>query len=148
MAVGHTVQSLARIIRGAKGSFISPKIQVKHYPSMGLGIEAIEPIDSGEVVFVASSEVWREYSAAAARSEARQQAPAFVDRVDSYCGNNQRMADAVLLATHIVMGDASDVYLNSLPPVLDVPMYWSERRLDELRHCEVRDTIINAYVAR
>ncbi|ETW10220.1 hypothetical protein H310_00578 [Aphanomyces invadans] len=144
MAVGHAVQSLARIIRGAKGSFISPKIQVKHYPSMGLGIEAIEPIDSGEVVFVASSEVWREYSAAAARSEARQQAPAFVDRVDSYCGNNQRMADAVLLATHIVMGDASDVYLNSLPPVLDVPMYWSERRLDELRHCEVRDTIINA----
>ncbi|ETV87672.1 hypothetical protein H257_01163 [Aphanomyces astaci] len=142
--VGHMEQSLVRILRGAKGSFISPKIQVKRFPSMGLGIQAVEPIDSGEVVFVASSDVWREYSAGTARAEARQQAPAFVERVDSYCGNNQRMADAVLLATHIVVGDASDVYLNSLPPVLDVPMYWTERRLDELRHCDVRHTIVNA----
>ncbi|KAF0691771.1 Aste57867_17042 [Aphanomyces stellatus] len=144
MGLGLAEQTLVRIIQGARGSFISPKIQVRRFPAMGLGVQAVEAIDEGEVVFTASHDVWKEYSAATARAEAHVQAPAFVERVDAYCGANKRMADAVLLATHIVLSDPSDVYLNSLPQNLDVPMSWSERRLDELRHCDVLDTIMNS----
>ncbi|CAK4335777.1 unnamed protein product [Aphanomyces euteiches] len=144
MALSLLEQSLVRIIQGAKGSFISPKIQVRRFPFMGLGVEVTERLNPGEVVFVASREVWQEYSAAVARQEALIQAPAFVERVDAYCGLNHRMAEAALLATHIVLADPSDVYLQSLPQVVDVPMYWSERRLDELRNCDVLDTIAQA----
>ncbi|CAK4872422.1 unnamed protein product [Aphanomyces euteiches] len=144
MALSLLEQSLVRIIQGAKGSFISPKIQVRRFPFMGLGVEVTERLNPGEVVFVASREVWQEYSAAVARQEALIQAPAFVERVDAYCGLNHRMAEAALFATHIVLADPSDVYLQSLPQVVDVPMYWSERRLDELRNCDVLDTIAQA----
>ncbi|EQC31732.1 hypothetical protein SDRG_10523 [Saprolegnia diclina VS20] len=141
MVVGRLEQALVQLVQGTRGCFVSPKIRVNRFPSMGLGVQAVAQIPAGETLFVASSDLWYDVSAPGARASAMAEAPAFLERVDTYCQKNRRMADAVLLATHVVMKDPSDLYVSTLPPQIDVPMYWSERRLDELRHCDVLDTI-------
>ncbi|OQR98494.1 hypothetical protein ACHHYP_08577 [Achlya hypogyna] len=144
MVVGRLEQALVALVQGTRGCFVSPKMRVMRYPSMGIGVQATDAISAGETVLVASRELWHDVSASGARAAAKAEAPAFLDRVDTYCQKNTRMADAVVLATHLVMKDTADPYVATLPPQIDVPMYWSERRLDELRHTDVLDTINDA----
>ncbi|TMW63205.1 hypothetical protein Poli38472_002146 [Pythium oligandrum] len=153
------VRGVQDAVRRVSGAFVSPSIEARLLPGMGMGVVAREPIPKDTLIFQASRDVWYPFSAEFALHEAQQKAPGFVKQLDTLFASSNMFKDrtsflpnAIVLGTHLAMSQGApapshpttitDAYIPSLPEFIDLPFYWDEQQFKALEACEeVRQSI-------
>lgn len=146
---------LARVqeaVRRAPGCFVSPAIEARVIPHMGVGVAARERVAPGSLLFQAGAAAWHPLSAECALELAQHDAPGFVAQLQQLLAGSAALRtspfvpSALVLAAHLLVnfsrGDAVDVaapletlYVAALPPRVDLPLLWDAQQLSELEGC-------------
>ncbi|DBA03671.1 TPA: hypothetical protein N0F65_006850 [Lagenidium giganteum] len=146
-------------VRRTRGCFVSPAIEAHAFPRMGTGIRATERIPQDTLVFQASADLWRPFSADFALEQAQLKAPGFVQQLQQLVRSSAQLqqspfvANALVLGVHLVVNapppgaqatmaaltdpqaSLQDLYVHALPDFVELPLYWHEGQLRELQAC-------------
>ncbi|TYZ62391.1 hypothetical protein PybrP1_010201 [[Pythium] brassicae (nom. inval.)] len=146
---------LARVqeaVRRAPGCFVSPAIEARAIPRMGVGVVARDRVAAGSLLFQAGAAAWHPLSAECAVELAQRNAPGFVTQLQQLLAGSASLRAspfvprALALAAHLLVnfsrGDAVDadtplgqLYVAALPPRVDLPLLWDAWQLSELEGC-------------
>ena len=157
------LKRVADAVRHTCGCVVSSAIEARAVPGMGTGVAAREHIPKDTLVFQAGRDAWYPFSADCALDTAKQRAPGFVQQWEALLASNQalrngpsvvpnalvmavhllvnftyaeRDSDAALVATTVDTQPLEELYVNALPRVVDLPLFWRQRQLEELQGCE------------
>lgn len=152
-------------VRRARGSFVSPAVEARATAGMGVGVVAREPIPKDALVFRASRDAWRPFSAEHALESAQRKAPRFLQQVDELVASNRALQsgdsfvpNALVLGVHLLVNfphvedpdsvlmavgqdrqghsvGLEELYVNALPRFVDLPFYWDNKQFQELEGC-------------
>lgn len=164
------LQRVQDAVRRTRGCLVSPAIEARLIPHMGVGVVAKERIAKDTLLFQAGADAWYPFSAEYALEQAQQKAPGFLNQLNQLFASNPAFAaspfvpSALVLSVHLLVNfprsqmpqvlysnvtDAKmeDLYVNSLPSYVDLPFYWEEHQLQELEACqEAAQAIQQRYV--
>ncbi|KAL3671832.1 hypothetical protein V7S43_002501 [Phytophthora oleae] len=157
------LKRVADVVRRSRGSVVSNAVEARLIPRMGVGIVAREYIPKDTLVFQAGQDIWYPFSAEYALETAQQKAPGFLSQLNQLLASNRSLREgssfvpsALVLGVHMLvnfphaedpdttlMAMASmdtppldELYVNALPRVVDLPLYWNDKQFDELQGCE------------
>jgi len=163
MAAG--LKRVAAAVARSPGSFVSPAVEARATAGMGVGVVALERIPKDALVFRASRDAWRPFSAEHALEAARGQAPRFLQQVDELVAGNRALQaadsfvpNALVLGAHLLVNfphaedpnsvlhavgedkhghsvGLEELYVNALPRFVDLPLHWDDRQFEALEGC-------------
>lgn len=172
MSSSLVLQRVQEAVRRTRGCVISSAIEAKLIAHMGVGVVAKAPIAKDTLIFQASADAWYPFSAECAFEQAQQKAPGFLGQLNQLFASNPALGvspfvpNALVLGVHLLVNfprsqmpqvvfsnvtDAKmeELYVNALPPRVDLPFYWDARQFQELEGCtEVARVIQQRCVSR